>query len=314
MTSSLLAVEPVPLRPGVLVRAGDQRTSSNAIVRTADGLVLIDAPLCPTSAMAWRRVIDRIGLPVRYLIYTDHHPDHTTGSHWLPGTVVAHQGTRDALAAGPPDYLLPALARVDPDGRRAMDAEAWRPRLPEITFGDRLALHVGGVTFDLIHLPGHTPNTIAVHLPDQRVLFTGDNVITIDWVPGLGDLCLHEHLAAFETIEALDSDVLVPGHGPVTDATGISGHRARMASVIAEVQRAIDAGLDLEQVLDRVSYADVHAEVDEIDDPGYEPTDVAMFQRVSVTNVYRQLRQRPIDRRGWGITDGEAHPAAPPAA
>lgn len=302
--SALVPME--ELCPGVFVRPGDQRTSSNAIVRTGDGLVLIDSPLCPTEALAWRRTVDELGLPVRYLVYTDHHPDHTTGSHWLPGTVVAHEGTRAALAAGAPGYLASALSRVDPAGAAAMADTDWAVRLPELTFRERLSLHVGGVTFELIHLPGHTASTIAVHLPRERILFSGDNVITLDGVPGLGEFRLDEHLATFDAIEALDYDLLVPGHGPVAGPSALAPYRARLAAVIGEVQTAIDDGATLEQMLERVSYPDFHADDPASGDPGYEPADVAWFQRSSLTNVYRQLLRRPMDRRRWGCADASS--------
>ncbi len=246
---------------------------------------------------------DELGLPVRYLVYTDHHPDHTTGSHWLPGTVVAHEGTRTALAAGAPGYLDAALSRVDPEGAATLAAADWAPRLPELTFSERLSLHVGGVTFELIHLAGHTGSTIAVHLPRERIVFSGDNVLTLDGVPGLGELCLHEHLATFDALEALDYDVLVPGHGPVAGPAALASYRARLGAVIGDVQAAIDAGATLEQMLARVSYRDLHADDPANGDPGYEPADVAWFQRSSLTNVYRQLLRRPMDRRRWCCAD-----------
>jgi glyoxylase-like metal-dependent hydrolase (beta-lactamase superfamily II) len=67
-------------------------------VVTSDGVVMIDTPQMPTDAVKWREKILQYG-PVRYLINTEPHGDHFTGNYFFKGTVVAHEGTRQAILA-----------------------------------------------------------------------------------------------------------------------------------------------------------------------------------------------------------------------
>ena len=92
--------------------------SNNAIVCTRDGVVLIDAPHRPSDAIKWRRVAESNG-PIRYLINTDHHIDHTMCNNFLPGEIVSHEGTRDKLLNSPPSrqYIDDLLDVIDPAAR-----------------------------------------------------------------------------------------------------------------------------------------------------------------------------------------------------
>src|SRR3954466_2930044 len=121
--------------------------SNNAIVCTRDGVVLIDAPHRPSDAIKWRRVAESNG-PVRYLINTDHHIDHTMCNCFLPGTIVSHQGTRDRLMNSAPtrQYIDDLLDVIDPAGRSLMDGHYQR--LPTVTYQGSMSVHLGGLDFE----------------------------------------------------------------------------------------------------------------------------------------------------------------------
>jgi cyclase len=136
------------LTPRVQVET-ERLGSNNGIVEGGDGTVaLVDAPHRPTDAIAWARTVAGVGT-VRFLVNTDHHPDHTIGNRWLPGTVVAHRLTRSRLVEAPPtrEYLRDLLAVIDPEAVPLVDDYAVR--LAEVTFDDTMTLHVGDLRLEL---------------------------------------------------------------------------------------------------------------------------------------------------------------------
>jgi cyclase len=261
------------------------RGCNTVVIRTADGLVLVDSAMRPSDAVEWRRQVAELG-EARYLVHTDHHPDHVIGNWWLPGTVVAHAGTRERLRSfmSPPDWL----ERFDPEGMALMDG--WHVRLPEITFEDRLTLHVGGVTVALIHMPGHTLNTAVVHLPEKGVAIVGDHVCN-GGLPGLHDSSIAATFATLDAIEQLDVDVVVPGHGDVGDRSLVDRTRQELRAVVDDVEGAMAVGDTRAEIVERIRFEDnFHGSVD--GDAGYPPEMVEEWQRLSIATVYDQLLAR----------------------
>ncbi|MFH9015684.1 MBL fold metallo-hydrolase [Streptomyces sp. NPDC017943] len=171
--------------------------------------VLVDTAATQTRARRLREEVLRVtGTPPRTLVNTHFHGDHTFGNHLFPeAVVVAHERTRSDMAAAGLH-----LTSLWPD-------VCWGDielALPEVTFRDALTLHAGSVRVELLHLgpAAHTTNDTAVWLPERRVLFTGDLVMS-----GVTPFCLmgsvSGSLDALERMRRLDPLVVVPGHGPV---------------------------------------------------------------------------------------------------
>jgi glyoxylase-like metal-dependent hydrolase (beta-lactamase superfamily II) len=118
-----------------------------------------------------------------------------------------------------------------------------RPRLPDRTFGGALALAVGGRRVELIQVgPAHTLGDCLVHVPDERLLFSGD-ILFVDGTPIVWAGPVQRWIDACERILALDAAVIVPGHGPITDARGVRAVRDYLAYVRTEARKRFDAGL-----------------------------------------------------------------------
>jgi len=233
--------------------------SNNAIVRTGDGLVLIDSPFRPTDAAAWRQIVGRYGA-ARYIISTDHHADHTFGNGFLPGEVIGHRETRKIMqedrVRGPAKWLLDLLPVIDPEGfQKYVVEKAYRTRIPTITFTDAMTLSVGDVDFELFHAPGHTHNTICIYLPRQEVLFCGDAICEAG-IPSFVDANIYDWLDTIEKIHALDIRYLVTGHGDICGPEIIKTFRQQIVDVIEEVERRIDLGQSREQISREVTYED----------------------------------------------------------
>jgi cyclase len=267
------------------------RGSNQGIVGAAGGdLVLIDAPQLPADAVAWARTVAALGT-ARYLVNTDHHPDHTIGNRWLPGTVVAHRGTRERLAshAPAPAYLRRLIGALDPPSLPLLDG--YRVRLPELTFADRLDLWVGDRLVELHHAPGHTASTILAWVPQEGVLFTGDAVCE-SGLPGFSDARLPDVLAAIDRAATFPFEHLVPGHGAVGGPEVLHAFRDRVSALVAEVASARARGDDRARCAATIRYSDpIHGP--SASGPGFPPDLVEAFQRASIERIFDDLEADP---------------------
>lgn len=239
------------------------RGSNPGYVTTSDGVVVIDTPQLPSRAVAMRAEAEANG-PVRYLINTEHHVDHIFGNYYFKGAgqVVHHQGVYDNFMTvypelDPFEYAREALPD-DPEGAHLFPEreEYYRdPNKGQIVFTGDLTLRLGDHTFNLLHTPGHTPGQIAVHIPEERLVFTGDTVFS-DCQTWLMTSDVDQWLAALDRVRALDVDIVVPGHGPVTDLAYINTQRAVLLEWKTAVADAIARGWSRDETVERVNFAE----------------------------------------------------------
>jgi len=240
------------------------RGCNPSYVITSDGVVVIDTPQLPTKAIAMRREAESHG-PIRYLINTEHHVDHIFGNYYFKGagTVVHHQGVHDRFMTVYPEldpfaYAAEAIPTDDPDGAAIFpDREEYYadPNSGAIVFTGDLTLRVGQHTFELLHTPGHTPGQIAVHVPQERAVFTGDTVFS-QCQTWLMTSDIEQWIAALDRIGALDFDWLVPGHGPVTGRHSLDVQRATLLEWTTAVAVAVAKGWSRAETIARVTFAD----------------------------------------------------------
>lgn len=261
-----------------------------SLVATAEGIVMIDTPMLPTYAVQWRDEIAKRG-ELRYIINTEYHSDHISGNYFFPGTIVSHQGVREMFSAPLEkiisfrvvkpgltlrDHILQRYREEDPEGLAL--AKNYQPRPPSITFSERLTLYVGKHTFELIHLPGHTPYEVGVYVPQERVFFSGDNFAN-KWQASMGHSCPLEWLESLKKIEALDFDFIVPGHGEVGDKKALREFTVFLQGVIDTVRQAIKRGVSKEEAVKTISFEGQRI----ARHPGPEQ------QRLNVTRLYDML-------------------------
>jgi cyclase len=240
------------------------RGCNPSYVTTADGVVVIDTPQLPTKAVAFRREAEEHG-PIRFVINTEHHVDHIFGNYYFKGAgpVVHHQGVFDRFMVAGPEldpfaYAAEAIPTDDPEGVDLFperDVYYADPNKGTIVFTGDLTLRVGKHTFRLVHTPGHTPGQVAVHVPEERVVFTGDTVFS-ECQTWLMTSDIDQWVGALETIRALDVDHLVPGHGPITTTRYLDVQRAVLLDWKAAVADAVAKGWSREETIARVNFAD----------------------------------------------------------
>lgn len=240
------------------------RGCNPSYVTTSDGVVVVDTPQLPTRAVAMRGEAESHG-PIRYVINTEHHVDHIFGNYYFKGagTVVHHQGVHDRFMVVFPDldpfaYASEAIPTDDPEGAAIFpDREAYYrdPNKDGIVFTGDLTLRVGDHTFRLLHTPGHTPGQVAVHVPEERVVFTGDTVFC-ECQTWLMTSDVDQWIASLDRIRALDVDRLVPGHGPVTTLDYLATQRAVLLEWKTAVAIAVAKGWSREETVARVHFAE----------------------------------------------------------
>jgi cyclase len=265
-----------------LPRNEEYHGCNRSFVVTSEGIVMIDTPLLPTDAIKWRDDIDKKG-KVRYIINTEHHGDHKTGNYFFSGTIVSHQKAREDFSTssslGTPEEVRRIIKELDPAGVPLL--ENYQPRLPTLTFTEQLNIYLGNHTFQLIHLPGHTPGEVGVYIPQERIIFTGDNVIN-GWQSLLWECCPLEWIESLKRIEAMDVDIVVPGHGQMGDKKIVKEFRTFIQGCIDEVKEAIERGLSKEEAANTISFAGRRPEIHPI----------AEFQRNNVMRIYEMLCQK----------------------
>ena len=223
-----------------------------SFVVTDEGSVMIDSPQQPSDALRWRDAMKGKG-ETRYLINTEAHNDHVIGNFFFPGTVIAHQKTREALSSLSVEMIMDKIKGIDPEGLRFM--EGYFLKKPSITFSKDLSLYLGNHTFELIHLPGHTAGQTAVYVPEERVVFTGD-IVFHKVQTYLHQAYPEEWLQSLKKIEELDVDVIVPGHGEVCDKSYLREQASFIREWMEAVREAIKQGFSREEAKSRISFLD----------------------------------------------------------
>lgn len=182
------------------------QATASAIL-TSEGVVIIDTLPFPQETREMLRFLKRrTKTDVFYVILTHHHSDHTYGTCFLPGQVIAHEYCRRTLA-------LYGEKILQADQAQNPELDQVRVKLPEVVFErGTLSLHVGKKTISLLHTPGHSSDSISVYVREDKVLFAGDLVMPVPYIVG-GDR--QAMRASLRLINGLALDNIVQGHGSV---------------------------------------------------------------------------------------------------
>jgi cyclase len=239
----------VELADGVFayVQAGGGLCVANAgLIVGPESCIVIDALFAPSMTRAFREEVRRVtDKPVRLLINTHHHVDHTLGNALFPeAQIVGHANARreqERVGTSVLDLLRPRLPEL------VGEVEGVEVRLPDLTFEGDMTLHLGGRALRLLHLgPAHTIGDALVLLPQERLLFAGD--VAFFYVT---PLAFEGHVGGWldvcDKIDALDVQTIVPGHGPVGGKAELRQQRGYLQSVRDQARAAFDAGATPEE-------------------------------------------------------------------
>ena len=254
-----------------------------SFVVTREGVVMIDSPGAPTQASQWRQEMLKRG-PISYLINTEPHVDHVSGDFFFPGTLIGQEGVRQALSRpNAAKEFLGWMKTADPEGFSQVNG--YQVKLPDITFSKELTVYAGDHTFELYHLPGHTPSQTAIYVPQEKVLFTGDNIV-YRRQPYFFESLPFQWLESLKRIGQFDADYIVPGHGDVCrDKKYVQEFSAFIQEWLDAVKKAIDQGLSKEAIINSISFLDRYPM-----NPGRESFGPEL-QRQSASRFYDVLTQ-----------------------
>lgn len=183
--------------------------------------------------------------PVSRVLLTHHHSDHVFGVHrFRPSCVIAHKACRHNMAVAAPGAVERWKAKRP---HFASDLDGIPMILPDLTFEDKVTLHVGTHEVLFFH-PGiaHTDGDAAALLAKERVLFMGDLFFN-RVCPAAFAGSLEGWIAAVDHMLQLDVDTIVPGHGPLSDKAGLATMREYLRLILHHAREAYDAGVDAEE-------------------------------------------------------------------
>ena len=203
-----------------------------------DGVTVIDTCFTERRAQAFVDAIRKVtNAPLRTLLNTHHHGDHTHGNYLLPqATIIAHELCRqtvlDTGIAATTNRLFPGVEWGD-----------LKVAAPFVTFEDRLNVYVDDLRIEAIFVgPAHTTNDIVLWIPDRKLLFAGD-VLFNGGTPFVVMGSVAGSLIALETIRNLGPEIVIPGHGEVCGPELIDDIVAYLRFIQQTATSSFEAGL-----------------------------------------------------------------------
>jgi len=239
-------------------------SGGNVAVRvTPEGVILVDDKFERNFNEIMARVKSVTGLPVKYVINTHQHGDHTGGNVQFIKTA---------------DILAHKNARANMVKTKQMDTP------PRITFGNETAVYLGGAEVQAHYYGrGHTDGDAIVYFPDLRVVHMGDLFTAgfpyIDYENG-GSVV--EWIKTIDAALELDFDTAIPGHGPIMKKADLEMHRNKIEIVRQRVRDLIRNGVSKEQFVAQLK----------LDDIGWTINPNAVAAR-SMPRLYDELSRSP---------------------
>ena len=229
-----------------LIRDGDQ----SLLVDT-----LFDMPLTRTMLGAMQDATGLAPEDIGVIVNTHANGDHCHGNGCCPqAEIIASEASAKEMIEVPPAMLAQFKklgGQLGPAGSyfadifAPFDFDNVEERAPTQTFTGQMDLKVGDKAVELIEVgPAHTEGDVLVHVPGDKTVFTGD-ILFIDGTPLMWAGPVSNWIGACDRICEMDVDVIVPGHGPVTDKAGVRRVTEYLKFVDAEARRRFEAGLSV---------------------------------------------------------------------
>ena len=190
---------------------------------------------------------------IRALINSHSNGDHCNGNNCVDtDEVISSEATLEEMSHESPE-MMAALLKQAPEmgtlGKYFLECfgsfnfEGVTKRLPNTTFTGETQRQVGDKIVELIEVgPAHTNGDILVHVPSDKVVFTGD-ILFIEGHPILWAGPVKNWINACDRIISMEVDFVVPGHGPVTDNRGVKAVRDYLAYIDTESRKRFESGM-----------------------------------------------------------------------
>jgi glyoxylase-like metal-dependent hydrolase (beta-lactamase superfamily II) len=218
-----------------------------------DGVYVIDDKFSRFADQIIYRIREVTGEPIRYVLNTHYHGDHTGGNVEMKetgATIMAHDNVRKRMGM---TFENKTWGRTV----EAVDEALW----PTLTFSDTATLHFNGQTVKAIHIPNaHTDGDSIVHFAPANIIHMGDNYFNgmFPYVDVDGGGTLQGMIRAQETAIALadDETQIIPGHGPMATKADLENSRDILKDILMRVKTAKDRGLSMDETVKAVTLDD----------------------------------------------------------
>jgi cyclase len=239
---SKIEMKAVQLAPSVAVLFG--AGGNIAVSYGEDGTVLVDDQFAPMTPKIQAAIAGLGATPVKFLINTHWHFDHSGGNENLGkagAVIMAHDNVRVRMSK-------------DQMGRFGEVKASPKVALPVITYADGIKLHLNGEEVRVIHMPaGHTDGDSIIHWTKSNVIHMGDLFfyqMSFPFVDASSGGNVRGVLAAADKALAIadDNTKIIPGHGAVATKADLQKYRDMVAAVITKVEAGVKAGQTLDQI------------------------------------------------------------------
>lgn len=232
---------------------------NSTVIEGKTGVILIDTGFSDEiGAHLARHVAKLTRKPVKVIINTHHHGDHTFGNAAFPGAlVISSEMCRKLLIEGEAEWLATlesAVGRKFPNTRAVPATQVYANKT-------RTDLEIDGVKLTFwVPEAAHTAGDMLIWLPEERVLVGGD-VLVQGIIPNFRDASVRLWIDTLAEVKALPAKVIIPGHGPLMNVEDAARLHARMAKLYAGIQAGYKAGLtdsEIRKQLDLSEWRPLH--------------------------------------------------------
>lgn len=287
--------------------------SNSAVIVNRDDVMIVDSHISPEAARVMLADLKAISdKPVRFLVNTHFHYDHTNGNQVfgpavdiigheftrakMSGADYTHTGLLGDLLTGLPKQMADAKARAaaeqDSTAKARLDQQLrvqtafadeikeLKPTPPNVTLDDRMTMVRGDREIRLLYLGhGHTGGDLVVYLPTERVLCSGD--LLVNGIANLVDGYVDEWPATLEKLKALDFDDVIPGHGePFKGKERIGYFQDYLKDLWAQASKLHEEHVPAADAAKRIDLTAHKAHYATINGPGVNPAAVARIYAV----------------------------------
>lgn len=214
--------------------------------------VVVDTLALPEETLEIRDFIEQeIQVPVRYVIDTHYHADHSWGNCLFPGSmVIAHSLCREWLDTRGRESLEAA-------GRQSTAYRQIKIVLPHLTFSEgTLGLRVGKKTLTLVPLPGHSADNVGVLVEEDRVLFAGDVFMPLPYIVD-GDV--DDMIASLKKIGKMGLENVIQGHGDIVLRGEVEGAIRDNLNYLSAIRKSVRKASRRKYPMDLLEEVDVES-------------------------------------------------------
>ena len=270
------------LADDVYAFVGKLNDANAMAIVTTQGVVVVDTGNNPPETRILQKFVQSVTTqPIRYVVITQNHGDHTGGTPLFspPATVIVQDKVAKDWAAMK-DYQVRSWQKRFPERAEALNGVS--PLDTVVSFSDRMKLHVGGKTIELIYIDDqYNPGDVAVWLPDSGIMhagFVGYIGRHPDIRPDYSHGTTSDMLEQLEVLSALEPKIVVPAHGPVGDVTALHGLTDYLPLARQKVRAMMQQGLPLEAIEKQF---DMHE---------YKNWDRSAHLSATAATIYRELK------------------------